>query len=77
MNSPYVPCVGSIGAATIISTKIDNGSTSTKIIIDPSKKGAASGVLAGAIVGSVLGPVGTVAGALVGGTVGFIFGPED
>ena len=68
---------GCVSAAVIRSKRSDDGSTLTEVIIDPSKKGAASGVVAGAIVGAVLGPGGAAAGALIGGTIGFIFGPKD
>lgn len=68
---------GGISAAVIKSKRSDDGSTLTEVIIDPSKKGAASGVVAGAIVGAVLGPGGAAAGALIGGTIGFIFGSKD
>ena len=53
------------------------GVKKTDIEINPSKKGAASGVVAGAIVGSPLGPAGAAVGAIVGGIVGYVFGPAD
>ena len=76
-NIPIERNLGVVRSAVIKSKRFDDGSTLTEVIIDPSKKGAASGVVAGAIVGAVLGPGGAAAGALIGGTIGFIFGSKD
>ena len=79
-SSKIVAASTLLTSGTITTIRSDDGSTSTTFTIDPSKKGAASGVAAGAIVGSVLGPLGplgAVAGAVIGGTVGFIFGTAD
>ncbi len=73
-NPASLACVG--GSACIKQSFIE-GVKKTEIEINPSKKGAASGVVAGAIVGSPLGPAGAAVGAVIGGIVGYVFGPED
>lgn len=64
-------------SVTVEEVNVD-GTTVTKVTVDPSKQGAIRGATAGAAAGLVVaGPTGAFIGGAVGGLVGLIFGKTD